>query len=125
MISERSLLTNDIGLKRLVLVKDKPDDGPDPIRRNLEALLHEQLRSQQATQRINHQHNIIANNVAVYQAVMGQANANHLPQQPGPPPRGPVAGRGAVQPRQLPPPPPPPAAPRRGDRDRRANQMWY
>lgn len=104
-------IKRDIGLKRLVLVK-KPDPSPQSIREGLRHVMREQLQQQQQVQRANQQHNVIPNNPAVNRAVMGQGQNQNLPLQPGPLPRGRGAPAGG--------PAPPP---RRGDRDRRQNQM--
>jgi uncharacterized protein YjgD (DUF1641 family) len=81
----------DIGLKRLVLVKpllEGEEGSPEVIQRGLRQVVNEQLNNQQAVQRANDRHDVIRNNVDINNAIMGQANNQNLPRQPGPPRNG-------------------------------------
>ena len=80
---DTNAIQRDIGLKRLVLVK-QPMDGPQRIEDGLRQVVNEQVHNQQAVVRANNQHARIQYNPVIQNAIMGQAADRDLPLQAGP-----------------------------------------
>lgn len=103
---ENNEIQRNIGLKRLVLVK-QPMHSPQSIVNGLRQVVNEQVQNQRAVVRANNQHEVIHVNAEVARAIEGRAENRNLPRQD-----------------QLPRNVAPAGGPRRGDRDRRRNPRY-